>query len=147
MNYAIGIIIVVLFVLTTITFICYLIFSRSSAAPLLQPAQNTETRLNDTTLESLPLLTYAEAKRQDPRAATTDSCSICLGDYNEEEEEGEDLPLKLLPDCGHLYHAECLDSWLLQHRTCPLCRSSVMNVATQTPLADAIPLPLEIDRA
>ncbi|KAH0463518.1 hypothetical protein IEQ34_008100 [Dendrobium chrysotoxum] len=149
MNYATAtaIIIVVLLVLITITFFCYLVCSHSTAAPPLQPEANTETGLNDTTLESWPTLTYAEAKRQDPRAAAAGSCSLCFVDYNEEE-EGKDQPLRLLPDCGHLFHAVCVDPWLRQHgSTCPLCRSSVMNVATQMSLADGIPLPLEIDLA
>ncbi|KAH0463653.1 hypothetical protein IEQ34_008235 [Dendrobium chrysotoxum] len=139
MSYATAIITVVLFLVPTITFICYLICFRSTAAPSLQPEHKTETRLSDTTLEFWPNLTYAEAKRQDPRAATAGSCSICLVDYDEKEKEGKDQPLRLLPDCGHLFHAVCLDPWLLQHGTCPLCRSSVMNVAKQMPLADAIP--------
>ena len=31
-----------------------------------------------------------------------------------------------LPACGHLFHAGCIDRWLHQHATCPLCRTAVI---------------------
>jgi len=46
------------------------------------------------------------------------SCMICLSDF----ETGETL--KMLP-CGHSFHGTCVDSWLLEKPTCPLCRASI----------------------
>ncbi|MCO5560336.1 hypothetical protein L7F22_040702 [Adiantum nelumboides] len=48
-------------------------------------------------------------------------CAVCLGDYKE-----EDL-LGTLPQCGHSFHANCIDAWLQQHDTCPVCRMSVQG--------------------
>ncbi|EPS63693.1 hypothetical protein M569_11092, partial [Genlisea aurea] len=45
-------------------------------------------------------------------------CAICLADYEESD------ALRLLPECGHVFHAECVDPWLLIHATCPVCRKS-----------------------
>jgi len=45
-------------------------------------------------------------------------CSICLNDY----EEGDEL--RRLP-CTHLFHSPCIDRWLSNHLTCPLCIQSV----------------------
>merc|ERR1719195_2273178 len=43
------------------------------------------------------------------------SCAVCLANY----ESGASL--RLLP-CGHRFHHECVDHWLIkQSRTCPLC--------------------------
>ena len=42
-------------------------------------------------------------------------CAICL----------DRLPFQKttkLSKCGHIFHSKCLDSWLLIHQTCPLCR-------------------------
>ena len=44
-------------------------------------------------------------------------CSICFSVNTE-------IPWRLLP-CGHCYHAECVDPWLLRSNTCPVCRSNV----------------------
>ncbi|CAN1171725.1 RING-H2 finger protein ATL57, partial [Linum perenne] len=49
--------------------------------------------------------------------ATTVECVICLGEF----EEGERV--KVIPFCGHVFHVECVDTWLLSHVSCPLCRS------------------------
>ncbi|XP_071728333.1 putative RING-H2 finger protein ATL61 [Rutidosis leptorrhynchoides] len=32
---------------------------------------------------------------------------------------------KLLPDCNHSFHGECIDSWLIKTRVCPICRTFV----------------------
>lgn len=51
-----------------------------------------------------------------------DSCSICL----EPMLRGESvLPL----GCAHIFHAECLLSWLGRSATCPLCKAAVLPPA------------------
>lgn len=53
-------------------------------------------------------------------SATEDAqCTICLSDYH-----GEDA-LRILPYCGHSFHVTCIDMWLQQHSTCPVCRISL----------------------
>jgi hypothetical protein len=60
-------------------------------------------------VERLPLVEYAAAE-----GWCESACSICLGDF----EEGE--LLRELP-CSHKFHGPCVDRWLQQRRTCPLC--------------------------
>lgn len=43
------------------------------------------------------------------------SCPVCLAEF----EEG-DVLLQL--PCRHAFHAECIESWLKRHVTCPTCR-------------------------
>lgn len=31
--------------------------------------------------------------------------------------------------CAHEFHKACVDPWLLQHRTCPLCMHNIMGEA------------------
>ena len=57
----------------------------------------------------------------DDRRQRDNACSVCLGDY----EEGE-LIRRLLP-CHHEFHASCVDLWLKNRRTCPLCRLSMVK--------------------
>lgn len=33
--------------------------------------------------------------------------------------------------CAHEFHKECVDPWLLQHRTCPLCMHNIMGKQPQ----------------
>ena len=42
-------------------------------------------------------------------------CSICLEDFT------ENTPLIQL-NCNHMYHPDCINSWLQRQSSCPLCR-------------------------
>ena len=48
-------------------------------------------------------------------------CSICLLPMNGDQRR---------TSCGHVFHSACLDRWLSQSSTCPLCRSDLprMNI-------------------
>ncbi|AET00504.1 putative transcription factor C2H2 family [Medicago truncatula] len=46
-------------------------------------------------------------------------CSICIQDF-----ENEEL-VRLLPKCSHIFHLECIDKWLVQQGSCPICRTYV----------------------
>ncbi|KAK7305429.1 hypothetical protein VNO77_43335 [Canavalia gladiata] len=46
-------------------------------------------------------------------------CCICLSLFQENEK------LKVLTECQHAYHSECLDMWFSAHPSCPLCRASL----------------------
>ncbi|PWZ06055.1 RING-H2 finger protein ATL47 [Zea mays] len=46
-------------------------------------------------------------------------CAVCLCEF-----AGEDRQ-RLLPPCGHAFHAGCIDTWLLSSSTCPLCQRAL----------------------
>ena len=47
------------------------------------------------------------------------NCSVCLGDINLFDTEVSIL------NCGHFYHANCLNDWFQQQMNCPECRTIV----------------------
>lgn len=49
-----------------------------------------------------------------------DSCAVCLENYK----DGENIRIL---SCKHLFHRTCIDPWLLNHRTCPMCKSNVLK--------------------
>jgi hypothetical protein len=61
-------------------------------------------------------------KRKIDSEEKEDICSICLG------------PMTMLVQtctlgCGHVFHSACVQRWLLQTKTCPMCRST--NITCQ----------------
>jgi hypothetical protein len=52
-------------------------------------------------------------------AGRATECAVCLGAFDAAE------ILRVLPGCRHAFHAECVDTWLLAHSTCPVCRRRV----------------------
>ncbi|CAN7070629.1 unnamed protein product [Brassica oleracea var. botrytis] len=65
-------------------------------------------------------------------------CSICLGEFNEEES------LRLLPNCNHIFHVVCIDRWLTSHSNCPLCRGKIIVPTTQE--TDHVFMVMNLDR-
>lgn len=59
------------------------------------------------------------------------SCAVCLSDFDEHS------MLRRLP-CGHSFHSACVDKWLKQNKTCPLCVQDVETLSQQK-AADRMP--------
>lgn len=52
-----------------------------------------------------------------------EACSVCLVEF-----ESEDL-VSQLSKCGHVFHMACIEKWVDKNQfTCPLCRSSFLNM-------------------
>ncbi|KAG2568323.1 RING-H2 finger protein ATL8-like [Panicum virgatum] len=74
-------------------------------------------------LRKIPTVPYASSAgaacggdEESGEAAAEEECAICLAEF----EEGE--AVRVLPPCGHGFHAACIDKWLRGHSTCPSCR-------------------------
>ncbi|KAK9097968.1 hypothetical protein Syun_025013 [Stephania yunnanensis] len=64
-------------------------------------------------------------------------CAVCLCEFEAEDK------LRLLPKCSHAFHLECIDTWLLSHSTCPLCRGSLLPEFPQNGNCSPVVLVLE----
>ena len=104
------------------------IMERDSSVTIQLGEEQQEAILN-----SYPVLLFSQAKLHKPDS-TTLSCSVCLQDYKDSEW------LRLLPDCGHFFHRECIDMWLRLNLSCPMCRNSPFPTPLPTPLAEVAPL-------
>ncbi|KAK9102787.1 hypothetical protein Sjap_020041 [Stephania japonica] len=71
--------------------------------------------LDPATLRTLPVLTFHS------RDGFKDGlqCAVCLSDLVDGEKA------RVLPNCKHGFHVDCIDMWFKSHKTCPMCRSPV----------------------
>ncbi|KAF7803362.1 E3 ubiquitin-protein ligase ATL41 [Senna tora] len=72
--------------------------------------------LEASVIASLPKVSYKETERFG-RAESSMECSVCLVTI------GEDATVRVLPNCKHLFHVDCVDKWFGSNTTCPICRT------------------------
>ncbi|CAL1408719.1 unnamed protein product [Linum trigynum] len=72
--------------------------------------------LDEAIIESYEKVVLGESKRV-PGPNDT-ACAICLTEYCSKD------TIRLIPECKHCFHAECIDEWLRMNTTCPVCRNS-----------------------
>ena len=82
-------------------------WSIDGSSPPRRPAGLTQQQL-----DALPISVYA-GQRSD------ECCAVCMDDV----EVGQSQ--RVLPQCGHAFHAACIDQWLLKKPVCPLCVRTV----------------------
>ncbi|KAL7607220.1 hypothetical protein Lser_V15G19323 [Lactuca serriola] len=75
--------------------------------------------LNPEVLETFPTFAYSAVKELKIGKGALE-CAVCLNEFEDEEN------LRLIPKCDHVFHAECIDAWLENHVTCPVCRSDLV---------------------
>ncbi|XP_066394478.1 E3 ubiquitin-protein ligase ATL6-like [Miscanthus floridulus] len=75
--------------------------------------------LDAAVLESFPTMAYADVKAHKAGKGALE-CAVCLSEFDDDE------TLRLLPKCSHVFHPDCIDTWLASHVTCPVCRANLV---------------------
>ncbi|KAF3326468.1 E3 ubiquitin-protein ligase ATL6 [Carex littledalei] len=86
--------------------------------------------VDNSVLETFPIMEYAAVKKLSTVKGPLE-CAVCLSEFADDES------LKLLPGCCHVFHPECIDQWLENHTTCPVCRADLSNPSVPTGDVDA----------
>lgn len=58
--------------------------------------------------------------KSDDKEIDNDCCAICIEPYKVTD------VIRVLP-CKHEFHKTCIDPWLLEHRTCPMCKMDILK--------------------
>nr|XP_043634310.1 RING-H2 finger protein ATL8-like [Erigeron canadensis] len=86
-----------------------------------QNPQVANKGLKKKVIEVLPKFIY-DSKKVNKGSNNTcekllsNDCAICLAEYIDGDE------IRVLPQCGHGFHVDCIDMWLGSHSSCPSCR-------------------------
>ncbi|EXC75523.1 E3 ubiquitin-protein ligase ATL42 [Morus notabilis] len=80
-------------------------------------SSNRFSGIDKTVVESLPFFRFSSLKGSKEGL----ECVVCLSKFEDVE------VLRLLPNCKHAFHVNCIDNWLEKHSSCPLCRQKVSS--------------------
>lgn len=76
--------------------------------------------LDPNIIASFPVFIIEEKTQEEADGVSVaEDCVVCLSGLEENE------MAKMLPNCKHLFHVGCIDTWLASNMTCPLCRATV----------------------
>ncbi|NWW40043.1 RNF6 ligase, partial [Panurus biarmicus] len=87
---------------------------------LLNEDDEDDDRLRGLTKEQIDNLStrnYGDVHTENERSKT---CSVCINEY------ATGNKLRQLP-CTHEFHIHCIDRWLSENSTCPICRQPVLG--------------------
>ncbi|KAE7999998.1 hypothetical protein FH972_004370 [Carpinus fangiana] len=84
--------------------------------------------LDRSVIETFPVITYSVVKGLKIGKGELE-CAVCLSEF-----EGHET-LRLLPTCNHVFHSDCIDTWLTSRVTCPVCRAKVVPAAAVNEIA------------
>ncbi|EEF52023.1 conserved hypothetical protein [Ricinus communis] len=73
-------------------------------------------KISNEELKNLPCFDYKAAEKE---GSSSSDCVVCLENFNVGDK------CKLLPNCKHSFHSQCIDSWLVKTPICPICRTIV----------------------
>ncbi|KMZ70187.1 hypothetical protein ZOSMA_1G01590 [Zostera marina] len=69
-------------------------------------------------------------------------CVVCLSKV-----KGGEI-VRVLPNCLHIFHVDCIDMWLSSHDSCPVCRAGILPGPPPVPTTDApVVVPVEVAAA
>ncbi|KAH7852792.1 hypothetical protein Vadar_029254 [Vaccinium darrowii] len=120
---AVVLLILVIMFILTILIVCYafcchgtrtLRHNQQIPDGLIRPVSRT-SGIDKIVIESLPFFKFSALKGL--RGGL--ECAVCLNKFEDVE------VLRLLPKCKHAFHISCVDQWLENHSSCPLCRQRI----------------------
>ncbi|XP_010111905.2 RING-H2 finger protein ATL16 [Morus notabilis] len=72
--------------------------------------------LDESVIREIPTFQF---KGGDMEERSVFGCVVCLNEFQVQD------TLRVLPNCNHAFHLDCIDIWLQSNGNCPLCRTSI----------------------
>ncbi|XP_043918217.1 RING finger protein 150 [Protopterus annectens] len=120
------------FIVLMIISLAWLVFYYIQRFRYANARDRNQRRLGDAAKKAIGKLQVRTIKKGDKEMEPDfDNCAVCIEGY-----KANDI-VRILP-CRHLFHKTCVDPWLLDHRTCPMCKMNILKALGIPPNADCI---------
>ena len=104
------------FFIVTAASIAYFVFISAHRLHNLRVQRSADRRLKSEAKKAIRQLEVRTMKRGDEETASdSHTCAICIDGYKVGE-------VVTVLTCGHIFHKACIEPWLLEKRTCPMCK-------------------------
>ncbi|XP_064535954.1 E3 ubiquitin-protein ligase goliath [Drosophila montana] len=108
------------FIVLMIISLVWLIFYYIQRFRYMQAKDQQSRNLCSVTKKAIMKIPTKTGKMTDEKDLDSDCCAICIESY-----KPADI-IRILP-CKHEFHKNCIDPWLIEHRTCPMCKLDVLK--------------------
>ncbi|XP_057281222.1 E3 ubiquitin-protein ligase RNF128 isoform X2 [Pezoporus wallicus] len=110
------------FFIVTAATMGYFIFYSARRLRIARAQSRNQRQLKAKAKKAIEQLQLRTLKQGDKETGPDgDSCVVCIELYKPNE------VVRILT-CNHLFHKNCIDPWLLEHRTCPMCKCDILKV-------------------
>ncbi|XP_072127128.1 E3 ubiquitin-protein ligase RNF128 isoform X1 [Mobula birostris] len=119
-QYSIFFVSISFFVVTAAT-VGYFIFYTARRLQLARAQLRKQNQLKNEAKKAISQLDLRTLKQGDQETGPdADTCAVCIEAYKPND------VVRILT-CNHFFHENCIDPWLLEHRTCPMCKCDILK--------------------
>ncbi|XP_055499997.1 E3 ubiquitin-protein ligase RNF128 isoform X2 [Leucoraja erinacea] len=119
-QYSIFFVSISFFVVTAAT-VGYFIFYTARRLQIARAQLRKQNQLKNEAKKAINQLDLRTLKQGDQETGPdADTCAVCIEAYKPND------VVRILT-CNHIFHKSCIDPWLLEHRTCPMCKCDILK--------------------
>ncbi|XP_060948234.1 RING finger protein 150a [Limanda limanda] len=120
------------FIVLMIISLAWLVFYYIQRFRYANARDRNQRRLGDAAKKAISKLQVRTIRKGDEETESDfDNCAVCIEGYKPND------VVRVLP-CRHVFHKHCVDPWLLDHRTCPMCKMNILKALGVTLNADCL---------
>lgn len=119
-HYSVFFVSISFFIVTAAT-VGYFIFYSARRLTSLRQQNRKQKKLKSEAKKAIGQLQVRTLRQGDQETGPdADACAVCIELYK----PGDVLSVLT---CNHFFHKSCIEPWLLEHRTCPMCKCDILK--------------------
>eukprot|EP00096_Caligus_rogercresseyi_P001086 TRINITY_DN11697_c0_g1_i1.p1 TRINITY_DN11697_c0_g1~~TRINITY_DN11697_c0_g1_i1.p1 ORF type:complete len:365 (+),score=76.38 TRINITY_DN11697_c0_g1_i1:264-1358(+) len=108
------------FIVLMVISLAWLLFYYIQRFRYMHAKDRLERKLCSRAKRALAIISISVLQKDDPLCDEQETCAVCIETF-----KAADV-VRILP-CRHRFHKTCIDTWLLQKRTCPMCKMDILK--------------------